>query len=310
MKAWQFIGVGSPLTLRDVAVPDVGAGQVLIDIKASGICHSDVGYLEGTITHLPFVPITLGHEMSGVVARVGPGVSEFTVGQRVAIPSTLETPGNASDGGFAEYVVARQEHLIAIPDDVDHVQAALAMDAGMTSYHAVRYGGTKQGTRIGIIGLGGLGFLGAQFALALGAEVYGVEINEDIWPRALEVGVADVARSIGEFADKNLEVVIDFAGFGTTTAEAFEAIGHGGTVVQVGLGRTTATISTWALLSKELRYLGSAGGTFEDVRAALDLFSRGTVKPLLSTVSFEQIGEAIERLRGGRVDGRIVAVQP
>lgn len=310
MKAWQFIGVGSPLTLREVEVPDVGPGQVLIDIKASGLCHSDVGYLEGTITHLPFVPITLGHEMSGVVSRVGPGVSEFTVGQRVAIPSTLETPGNASDGGFAEYVVARQEHLIAIPDDVDHVHAALAMDAGMTSYHAVRYGGTKQGTRIGIIGLGGLGFLGAQFALALGAEVYGVEINEDIWPRALGVGVAGVARSIGEFADKNLEVVIDFAGFGTTTAEAFEAIGHGGTVVQVGLGRTSATISTWALLSKELRYLGSAGGTFDDVRAALDLFSSGTVKPLLNTVSFEQIGEAIARLRRGQVDGRIVAVQP
>ncbi|SIM52681.1 alcohol dehydrogenase, propanol-preferring [Micromonospora cremea] len=309
MKAWQFIGVGSPLTLRDVDVPEAGPGQVLIDVKASGLCHSDIGYLEGTITHLPFAPITLGHEMSGVIAQVGAGVTGFKIGQRVAIPSTLETPGNASDGGFAEYVVARQEHILGIPDDVDFVHAALAMDAGMTSYHAVRYGGTKQGTRIGIIGLGGLGFLGAQFALALGAEVYGVEINEDVWPRALDVGVADVARSIGEFADKNLEVIIDFAGFGTTTAEAFEAIGHGGTVVQVGLGRSTATISTWALLSKELRYLGSAGGTFDDVRAVLDLFSRNKVKPLLSTVSFEQIGEAIGRLERGRVDGRIVAVQ-
>src|ERR1700744_6699784 len=104
MKAWQYTKVGEPLSLRDVAVPQPGPGQVLIDIKASGLCHSDVGYLDGTIAHLPFAPITLVHEFAGTVSEVGAGVHDLRIGQRVAIPSTLATPGNASDGGFAEYV--------------------------------------------------------------------------------------------------------------------------------------------------------------------------------------------------------------
>lgn len=310
MKAWQFVEVGKPIQLRETEVPAPSAGEVLVDVKASGLCHSDVGYLDGTIRSLPYAPITLGHEFGGVVSRLGAGATEFTVGQRVVARSTLETPGNASDGGYAEYVVARTGDLVAVPDGLGTAEATVASDAGMTAYHAINRGGVTHGTRVGIIGLGGLGFLAAQFAVTLGAEVYAAEINEDIWPEAERIGVTGSAKSIKEFADKGLEVIVDFAGFGVTTADAIEAIGHGGTIVQVGIGKEFATIRSLLIVWKELRILGSAGGTRADVRNVLELIAQGRVKPRVSTIPFDDIGKGMKRLEEGKVQGRLVAVQP
>ena len=139
--------------------------------------------------------------------------------------------------------------MVRIPDEVDFVNGAAATDAGMTSYAAVvRRGGVKAGDKVGIIGLGGLGQIGARVAYLLGAEVYVAEIKEDIWPLAKELGAVDVRRSIKDFNDVKFDVIIDFAGFGTTTADAVDVIGLGGVVVLVGMGKLETTIDSKSLI--------------------------------------------------------------
>lgn len=154
MKAWQFVTENHPLELHEVPDPEPGQDELVIDVKGAGICHSDVGFLDGTISFLlPHRPITLGHEIAGIVAAVGPGVTGFEIGDRVAIPVDIPTPGTSMDGGFAEKVLTPARFVIPIPDGVPFDQAAAATDAGMTAYHAaIAVGGVKAGDKVGIIG--------------------------------------------------------------------------------------------------------------------------------------------------------------
>jgi alcohol dehydrogenase, propanol-preferring len=308
MKAWRFHSAGEPLSLDEVETPRAAAGALVIEVGAAGLCHSDVGFLDGTIGALPFAPITLGHEIAGTVSELGRGAGKFEVGQRVAVPSRLEGPGVGSDGGFAEKVAVSEDLVVAVPEGISVEDAAVATDAGMTSYHAIKLGGVTAGTRVGLIGLGGLGSLGAQIAIAAGAEVYVAEIDESVWPSASAMGVVSCVNDITELADENLEVIIDFAGFGTTTAGAIEVVKAQGTVVQVGLGKEFATISSQLMVFKALHYLGSAGGTADDVLAVMDLIAQGKVKPMISTISFDEIGDGMARLQRGGVHGRLVAL--
>ncbi|WP_165541475.1 alcohol dehydrogenase catalytic domain-containing protein, partial [Bifidobacterium longum] len=176
MKSWRFTGTNEPLQLAELPEPTAGPGQVVVDVKAAGICHTDVGILTdpGWMTMLAQVPVTLGHEDAGVISQVGEGVDDFQVGDRVAICPTTPAgcPGSSFDGGFGPKIVVGTQALVRIPDEVDFVNGAAATDAGMTSYAAVvRRGGVKAGDRVGIIGLGGLGQIGARVAHLLGAEV-------------------------------------------------------------------------------------------------------------------------------------------
>jgi alcohol dehydrogenase, propanol-preferring len=178
----------------------------------------------------------------------------------------------------------------------------------MTSIHALKAGGVKEGTRLGIIGAGGLGSLAIQFALGMGAEVYVAEVNEAVYDTIRAYGNVQVATSITAFAEKNLEVIVDYAGFGTTTAEAIDVIGLGGTVVQVGLAREHATISAQTVVLKQAHLLGSLGGTAEDVADVLELMSAGKVKSNVTTTAFDEIGDSIRRLERGELVGRTVAL--
>ncbi|MGW6143610.1 zinc-binding dehydrogenase [Streptomyces sp. NPDC055140] len=310
MKAWQFTEVGKPLTCNEIPEPDVAPGEILIDVKAAGLCHSDVGFLDGTLTPLlPFRPITLGHEIAGVVTTTGPGVTRFSVGDRVAIPAAIEGPGTSSNGGFQRKVAVREDLVVPLPDGIGWDQAAAATDAGLTSYHAVIVqGGVTAGTKVGVIGLGGLGSLGAQVALGVGAEVYVAEKNEKVHAFAQELGVTDVATDISAFADKKLDVVVDFAGFGTTTAAAVETVRRDGKVVQVGLGVSEGTINLQTLTLNQVTLIGSQAGTAEDCQAVLDLIAAGKVSSRITPIGFDEIGEGIGRLERGEVIGRLVAV--
>ena len=194
-----------------------------------------------------------------------------------------------------------------IPDEVDFVNGAAATDAGMTSYAAVvRRGGVKAGDKVGIIGLGGLGQIGARVAHLLGAEVYVAEIKEDIWPLAKELGAVDVRRSIKDFNDVKFDVIIDFAGFGTTTADAVDVIGLGGVVVLVGMGKLETTIDSKSLIVNQCDLRGSNGGTPDDIRGVYELMRTGKLSPVTTCISFDEVPQAIERLEAGDVKGRLV----
>jgi propanol-preferring alcohol dehydrogenase len=205
-------------------------------------------------------------------------------------------------------VVVDVQTLVRVPEAVPVDLAAAGTDAGMTSYHAVIVKGqVKAGDRVGVIGLGGLGQIGARLAVLAGADVYVAEIDRGAWPIAEELGAIDVKPSIADFGDVAFDVVVDFAGFGTTTAQAIEAVRVGGHVVQVGLGRFEATISTRALISRRATLVGSQGGTKDDIRAVYDHFASGAVTPRVTEIGFDGIPDGLERLREGRVVGRLVA---
>lgn len=312
MKAWQFTNTHEPLVLADVAEPRPGPGEVLIEIKAAGLCHSDVGLLEdeGWLQTLAKRPITIGHEVAGVIAELGAGVVDWSVGDRVGICPTTEAgaPGYVRDGGFSYKAVTPAISLVRIPDGVSFAQGAAGTDAGMTSHHAVIANGrVGPGSVVGIIGFGGLGQIGARVAVLAGAEVYVAEINERVWQNARDAGVKDVRKGIKDFDGVNFDVIVDFAGFGSTTADAIDVVGIGGRVVQVGMGRLEATISTASLILRKVTLIGSQGGTKEDVEGVYKYLATGKLAPTITEIRFDEIPDGIERLKRGEVVGRLVA---
>lgn len=311
MKAWLFNGPNQPLELIERPDPQPGTGQVVIDVKAAGLCHSDVGFMEGAISsHLGHIPIILGHEVAGVVSSIGEGVSGFAVGDRV-LPMG---PGGSAvgfdiDGGYAEKCLVNAAGLIPIPDEVSFIQGATATDAGQTSYGAVMITGRmKPKQKVGIIGLGGLGMTGARIAVVNGGEVYAAEPRRETWEKAKALGVRDVVEDVRELASHELDLIVDFAGFGTTTAGAISAVKPGGIVVQVGLGVVEATISTAELTTKPVSLLGSRGGIEGACAEVLTHMMNKDLQIEATPITFDEIPEGLERLRAGGVVGRLVAM--
>ncbi|MDE2621233.1 MAG: zinc-binding dehydrogenase [Sphingomonadales bacterium] len=311
MKAWLFTGAHEPLRLVEREAPAPGAGEVLIAVRGSGLCHSDVGRMDGTLT--PFMPvpppIVLGHEVAGEIVATGSDVGAWQVGDRVVASGTVAfCPGRQCDGGYATHCLLPVHCLIRLPDSVSVVQGAAATDAGQTSHAAlVGAGELRAGQRVGIVGLGGLGMTAARIAVLLGAEVHAAEPRLEAWATATAQGVTSVVASVRELAPLGLDLIVDFAGFGDTTAGAIEAVRPYGRVVQVGLGRTEATISTMALVGRNVTLRGSGGGTKADTEAVIEFMADGSLEIAASTIGFDAIPEGLERLARGGVVGRIVA---
>ncbi|WP_028654552.1 zinc-binding dehydrogenase [Nocardioides sp. J54] len=312
MKAWQFTGPGEPLVLAEVPVPEPGAGEVLVEIRAAGLCHTDVGILDdpGWLSQLAPRPLTLGHEVAGVVVALGEGVEDVALGARVGIsPAGRTRPGLGQGGGYASHCLAFPEDLIPIPDGVGFAQAAAGTDAGKTARHAVGCRGqVEAGQKVAVIGLGGIGQVATRLAVLRGADVVVAEPREDLWPIAKELGAARVVGSLAEVEESSLDTVIDLAGVGVTTNQAISAVRKGGRVVQVGMARLEATISTRDLIVKQVDLLGSSGGSTADIADVYGLMATGDLDPILPTIGFDDIPDGLDRLRRGEVVGRLVAV--
>ena len=257
---------------------------------------------------MPKLPMTQGHENAGVITALGSEVTGFEIGDVVGVcPSGVQLPsGMFTDGGFAEKMAADFRDLARVPEGLDLSLAALATDAGMTSYHAViKVGGAKAGMKVGIIGFGGLGQIGARAAVLAGAEVHVAEMKEDVWKHATDAGVTSCVKDAGEWEPGSFDLVVDYAGF-DTTAKALTAVRRGGgKVVQVGLGLPTFTVPTNLILGKSLE--GSLGGTVEDIEELYALMAAGEITPVYEEIAFDEIGEGIERLKNNQVTGRLVA---
>ena len=192
MWGWMFTEAGAPLQRVELPDPTAAPGEVVLEVRASGLCHTDVGILDepewAHIVRTP--PVILGHEVAGVVRAVGEGVVTWAPGDRVAIcPSSRTMPGLGRHGGYATLATAREPDLVRIPDEVPFAQAAAGTDSGMTSYHAVMTSGqVTSGMRVGIIGLGGLGQVGARIAVLAGAEVFAADVSAGARALAEEIG--------------------------------------------------------------------------------------------------------------------------
>ncbi|WP_374929000.1 zinc-binding dehydrogenase [Kytococcus sedentarius] len=311
MRAWHFVGTHKPFERVDIEEPTAGPGKVVVDVKAAGLCHSDVGILEdekwlATMKELPVVP---GHETAGVISEVGEGVTDWKVGDKVAVTPMVELMGYMVNGAWEDRAEVDAEALIRIPEGVSFAQAAAATDAGMTSVGALTTAGVEAGMKVGIIGFGGLGQIGARVAHLRGAEVYVAEINEAAWDRAKEAGAKKVAASILDFQEDELDVIIDYAGFGVTTADAITAVkmSGGGRVVQVGMGKLEATIDTYTMIIGRKELVGSQGGSKQDIEETMKYMASGDLTPLITEIDFEEIGDGIQQLIDGTAQGRLVA---
>ncbi|MER5185276.1 zinc-binding dehydrogenase [Streptomyces sp. NPDC002896] len=310
MKAWQFVETNEPLVLNEVPDPVPGSGEVVVDVRACGLCHSDITYMTnpGTKANMPYTPMTLGHETAGLISAIGEGVTDWQVGDRVGVcPSgTGPIPGFFAPGGFAGKQLVHADDLARVPEGLDIALGAVATDAGMTSYHAmVVRGGAKEGMKVGVIGLGGLGQIGARAAVLKGAEVHVAEPKAEVRELALGLGVAGTVAEAAEWKGQNFDLVVDYAGFNTAAA-AIDAIRPGGTVVTVGIGAREMTIPSIALLRNK-NLIGSMGGTVADIEELYQLMLDGSIAPTYEEIGFNQIPDGLDRLAKGQVTGRLVA---
>ena len=314
MKGWQFTKTYEPLELVEKETPKAQEGYVIIDTKAVGICHSDVGVLEdeGWMSLLD-VPVIMGHENAGTTSEISEGVKDFEVAERVAICPTGpsgKAPGYAYDGGFGTKMHAPASDLVKVPDELSFKEAASATDAGMTSYHSIFTRGKAQpGMKIGLVGIGGLGQFGLQALIAKGYEaVYAVDTNEEARELAKELGAKVVVFDVKELKDENLDLIVDFAGAGDTVRDSVETVGSKGTVVLVGMASLEATVNVTDFITGSKKLVASNGGTPQDIADIYDLMASGKLTPTLTEISFEDIPEGIEQLKRGEVMGRLVAI--
>ena len=258
-------------------------------------------------------PCIFGHECSGVISEIGEGVEKFKLGDRVGVcpidPTTGKAIGYAYDVGYATKCLVPAASLVKLPDKVSFVQGAAATDAGMTSYHALfKEGQAKEGMKVGIIGIGGLGQFAAQMAIIAGCEVYAVDTNCEARDLAKNIGCKAVYDEVMKLKDIEPELIVDYAGFGKTTSDAIECVKLKGTVVIVGMGILSATINTGTMILHQVTVKGSNGGTPEDIAGVYKYFETGELKPQLTEIPFEEIDKGLEKLKEGKVKGRLVAV--
>lgn len=315
MRGWEFTYAHQPLRIVEKPDPIAAPGNVVIDVKASGLCHSDVGALhdEKWLALIDYLPIIMGHEVAGVISAVGEGVTGFKLGDRVGVCPLIAPgkggPGYSWDGGYATKTTSPARCLVPIPEGVSFAQAAAGTDAGMTSYHAMFVRGrAKAGMKVGVIGIGGLGQLGARAAVVKGCEVYAVDPSPAARKLAREIGCKDVFEKASELAAVAPELIVDYAGFGTTTADAVDAVAFGGRVVLVGMGKLESRINTINLITKAVELCGSVGGDVSDIAAVYELMASGDLNPKITKIAFDEIGEGLGRLECGQVEGRLVAV--
>lgn len=316
MKAFRFHEAHSPLQLSDVPRPTPNPREVLIQVKAAGLCHSDCVIMEDEdYGMLMQRPITLGHEVAGVIVETGSEVKGYKIGDQIACaqmsqPATVENWSNAIglayDGGYAELAIVRDTNITRIPEGVTFAQAAVATDSAATAYHAVvTEGPVKTGETVAIVGLGGLGLSAVRIAHLKGAVVYGVDLDTGKFAQAKEIGATDCASSLSAFKDIEFDIIFDFAGAGVTTADAALAVRPGGKVVLVGLAAKSTTLNTHDMIMRRINVSGSLGATKGDLDEVLELVANKQLTPLTTEIAFLDIPKGLEELNGGRVTGRL-----
>src|SRR6516225_5881282 len=322
MKAAVLHEAGTPLVIEDVPVPQCGPSEILIKVKACGVCHTDIHLAAGE-WRLHKLPLILGHEAVGVVEETGPGVTSFKVGDRVGIPWIYSTCGACEyctsdrealcpqirvtgfmvDGGYAEYTKALAPYVVAVPEGLSSVDAAPVYCAGLTPYRALKISGARVGDTVAIWGVGGLGHYAVQIARAMGARVIAVDVRPSKLDLARQLGAEiaiDASRDDAPKAIRALgaaHVVINLAPTPAAVAQGAEALRRGGTLVLVGLPPGSFTLPILQTVAKGIRILTSAVGTRQDLRGVLALAASGRIKTVAQTCHLEEINWAFEQVR-------------
>jgi propanol-preferring alcohol dehydrogenase len=324
-----------PLAVKYVPKPIPGPGEIVVRIETSGLCHTDIHAAHGDWPIKPAPPFIPGHEGVGIVEKLGPGVIEVAVGDRVAMPwlgyacgtceycvSGWETlcleqknTGYSIDGGFAEYVKAYGRYVVKVPDGVDPVDAAPLTCAGVTTYKAVKVAGTRPSDLVAIFGVGGLGHLALQYARIAGGRVIAVDLHDEKLALAKELGAEftvnaareDPVEAIQKLggADQAIALAVSPKSF----EQAYASLRRGGTLVFVALPPdNTVELPIFETVLNGITVVGSIVGTRVDLREVFELHAAGMTKVITEVRQLDTVNESIEDVEAGRVPARIVFV--
>src|SRR5215207_3036178 len=299
MKSVRMIAAGKPLELQEIPIPGIGEKDILVRVRAAGICHSDAHYRAGR-SSMAFLPITLGHEVSGVVEKAGSQVTNVKVGERVCLHynitcgdcyycstgneqfcDTVKMLGHHVDGGYAEYIAVPARNAILLPAEIRFEEGATLMCASATALHALRKSRVKLGETVAIFGVGGLGLSAIQLAKALGAiEVYAVDIKQDKLELASEYGAIpvdagrmDAVEEIRKLTKgKGVDVSLEMIGLPKTMKQTVESLGVLGRAVIVGISQTLLEVNPYAtLIGYEAEIIGSNDHLLQELHILVDM---------------------------------------
>lgn len=346
MKAFRLHktkeGISNELKEEKVPIPSLGPNDVLVNVKASGLCGSDIHMIDGN-TELPNYPTTLGHEMAGLIDKVGKKVEKWEKNDRVCANFSLPchdcyycNNGNHTicpnktrfgydrDGAYAEYLKVDAHQLIKVPDNVPLPQAAVATDAVATPFHALnKRCNVKLGDSIAIFGLGGLGTHAVKIAKLKGAgRVIAVDIHDETCERAKRFGAditinskkEDPVQKIGKITDDGVDISIEIVGIQETHKQSIKVLRPGGRAIMIGLGPEPIQVpNTGVFVRKQYELVGSYAFGNEEISRILELASNGILdlrKSITKKISLEEVNQGLEDLdkqKGFPI--RIVATQ-
>jgi len=303
VRAVQLIALRQPLAERTITDPKLREGEVLIEIRAAGICHSDAHYRAG-FSKLGTLPQTLGHEIAGVVVA-GPNI-----GDRVAVHYLLGSGamiGKDLDGGYAERIAVTAQNAVPIGPNVSFEVAAVMMCSTSTAFHALRLAGVRPGEKVAVVGLGGVGVSAMLLARMMGASVIGIDrIAEK--RKLAESAVADI-RDV-----RGVDVVIDLVGHPDVRSEAIRALAPGGRLMLVALNDQPFTFDPYReVLARELRIIGSSDHLLSELHELMAFASEGKLdlSPLITrriALDATAVNTVLDDLERGTVDLRTVIV--
>jgi alcohol dehydrogenase, propanol-preferring len=324
MRAMLFEKAGQPLHSAELPVPQAGAGHVLIRVRACAVCRTDLHIIDGELNE-PELPLIPGHEIIGVVEKIGKEATRFKLGDRVGVPWLGWTCGHCEfcvsgrenlcdearftgytlDGGYAEYAVADPRFCFAIPDSYSDAEAAPLLCAGLIGYRSLVKAG--QGKRLGIYGFGAAAHIIAQVAKFQNREIYAFTRPADKAAEKFALGLGAVwAGSSSEPPPVKLDAAIIFAPAGELVPQALRGLKKGGTVVCGGIHMTDIPSFPYSILWQERSICSVANLSRRDAEEFLPLAARIPVRTEVQTFPLERANEALEKLRSGQVNGAAV----
>jgi D-arabinose 1-dehydrogenase-like Zn-dependent alcohol dehydrogenase len=331
MKAAQIPKPGGDFEIVEREIPKAGRRQVRIQVRACGICHSDMFTKEGAWPGIEY-PRVPGHEVVGVIDELGEGVSGWRKGQRVGVGwhgghdntctscrrgdfrncDNLEVPGISYDGGYEQYMLAPVEALVAMPESLGDAEAAPLLCAGITVYNSLRHSGALPGDLVAILGVGGLGHLGIQFASKFGYKVAAIGRGQESAALAKKLGAsvyvdnkttnpADALKKMG-----GAQVIIATAPDSKAMSEVFDGLGPNGKLMVVGVAADSIGITPVQLVTGSRSIQGWASGTAADEEDTLHFAELSGVRPMIETYPLEKAAEGYARMMSGKAQFRVV----
>ncbi len=332
MRAVQVAHAGAPLELVERDIPQVRDDQVRVRVQACGVCHSDMWAKEGVLPSTPY-PIVPGHEIVGVIDELGPAVTgPWQQGERVGVgwfggschhcescrqgdfitcPNST-VPGITFDGGYADYVVVSADALARMPAELSSTEAAPLLCAGVTTYHALRESTARPGDRVAVLGVGGLGHLGIQFAARMGMEVIAISRGPAKADLARQLGAhqhidsqaTDPGQALAELG--GAQVVLATASSGEAAAQTVPGLAPRGQLLILGAANDPLQVAAPSLIMPGASIVGHPSGTSKDSEDTLR-FSRLTeVSPMIETMPLEKTADAYEKMINNEARFRMV----